>query len=190
MESLPKLTDRTALRSVALVAMLMALALLSTPALADVTGPCQGSATIDGITYDASFDTASNPIVVPPNRAGLTIPYSGSVTMANTNYLGAVGVVVGPATINVADWGLDENIDDVRATDPGAIYILGSELDNFVGLYELTAFHDADGGTCDASAMVKLEGEVLSTPVGAAATGGAIITGIGLIAAGIPRKKG
>lgn len=159
------------------------------PAGAKLTGPCEGTATIDGITYDASFDTAENPILVPEDRAGLRIPYSGSITVQNTNYLGAVGVVVGPATVNVADWGFDENPDDVRATAPGAVYVLGSELDNLVGLYEVTAFHDADGGNCDATAMVKLDGSVLSTPVGAGATAGAVLTGAGLLAAGIPKKE-
>ena len=65
------------------------------PAGAGVTGPCEGTATIDGVVYDASFDTADNPIVVPAKRAGLRIPYSGSIGVQNTNYLGAVGVVVG-----------------------------------------------------------------------------------------------
>lgn len=72
--------------------------------------------------------------------------------MTNTNYLGAVGIVIGPATVNVGDWGLDENIADARATDPDATYVLGSELDNTVGIYQITAFHDADGGNCDATA--------------------------------------
>jgi len=158
-------------------------------ALADVTGPCQGSATIDGIEYDASFDTADNPIVVPEERDGLQIPYEGSVTMENTNYLGAVGVVVGPATINVADWGLDENEDDVRATEPNATYRLGSGLNNIVGLYQVTAFHDADGGSCDATAMVKLEGSVITNPIGAGSTAAAVITGVGLLSAGRPKKS-
>lgn len=170
-----------------LLVMLMMVAL--PVALAGVTGPCQGSATIDGIEYDASFDTADNPIVVPEERDGLQIPYEGSVTMTNTNYLGAVGVVVGPATINVADWGLDENDDDVRSTEPNAVYRLGSGLNNIVGLYEVTAFHDADGGTCDATAMVKLEGSVITNPIGAGATAAAVITGAGLLSAGRPKKS-
>ena len=181
--------NRAAVRWFAVTGVLGALLLSASPAFADITGPCEGSATIDGTTYDPSFDTASNPIVVPANRAGMTIPYSGAITVTNTNYVGAVGVVIGPFTVNVADWGLDENIDDTRSTDPGAIYILGSDLDNLVGLYRLTAFHDADGGSCDATAMVKLEGDPLSTPVGAAATGGAVLTGLAMVAAGIPRKK-
>ena len=182
--------SRNSVRWLAFTGILGAVLLLSAiPALADITGPCDGSATIDGTTYDASFDTASKPIVVPADRAGMTIPYSGSITVTNTNYLGAVGVVIGPTTVNVAVWGLDENPDDKRSTDPGAIYILGSDLDNLVGLYQLTAFHDADGGSCDATAMVKLEGDPLSTPVGAAATGGAVVTGLAMAAAGIPRKK-
>ena len=156
---------------------------------ASVQGPCEGTATIDGVTYDPTFDSASKPIVVPEDRSGLRIPYSGAITAQNTNYLGAVGIVVGPVTINIADWGLDENVDDVRATNPDAVYILGSELESIVGLYRVTAFHDADGGSCDADAMVKLEGSVMSTPVGAGATVGAVIAGVGVLAAGIPKGK-
>lgn len=163
--------------------------LLVLPAAAELRGPCSGSATIDGIEYDASFDTAANPIVVPEERAGLRIPYEGAITVQNTNYLGAVGVVIGPATVNVADWGFDENVDDIRSTEPDSVYILGNDLDNIVGLYQLTAFHDADGGNCDATAMVKLDGSVLSTPIGIGATAATVLTGAGLLAAGIPKGR-
>lgn len=163
--------------------------ILAPTAGAELTGQCDGSATIDGIEYDASFDTAANPIVVPAEREGLRIPYEGSVTMQNTNYLGAVGVVIGPVTVNVADWGLDENSDDIRETGPDSVYILGNELNNIVGIYELTAFHDADGGNCDATAMVKLDGPVLATALGAGATAGTVVAGIGMLAAGIPKGR-
>ena len=165
------------------------LLLVAAPATAGIKGNCSGSATIDGIKYDASYDTADNPIVVPADREGLRIPYEGSVDMENTNHLGAVGIVIGPVTVNVADWGLEENPDDVRATTPGAIYVLGNELNNIVGIYQLTAFHDADGGNCDADARVKLEGDPLSTPIGAGATAGLVVTAAGTAAAGIKRKS-
>ncbi len=162
--------------------------LVAAPADAKLSGPCSGSATIDGIEYDATYDTPQRPIVIPERRTGLQIPYKGSITVANTNYLGAVGVVVGPATITVADWGFEENDDDVRSTDPGATYVLGSDLDDLVGLYRVTAFHDADGGSCDADAYVKLEGPVLTTPIGAGSTAGTVLLGVGLLAAGRARK--
>ncbi len=165
------------------------LLLVAAPATAGLEGNCSGSATIDGIEYDASYDTADNPIVVPKEREGLRIPYEGAVTMANTNYLGAVGIVIGPVTVNVADWGLEENRDDIRATEPGAIYVLGNQLNNIVGIYQLTAFHDADGGSCDADAMVKLDGDPLSTPIGAGATAGLVVTGAGVLSAGIKKKS-
>lgn len=161
---------------------------LALPAGAGVTGPCEGKVTINGVEYTPANDTRDNPIVVPADREGLRIPYEGAVTVQNTNYLGAVGVVVGPATITVADWGFDENPDDVRSTTPGSIYILGSELNNIVGLYQLTAFHDADGGNCDATAMVKLDGSPLSSMIGLAAVGGAALSGIGVASAGVKRK--
>lgn len=175
-------------RGIALLAMLLVLILPGT-AQAKLEGPCSGSADIGGVTYDASFDSEDNPIIVPENRDGLQIPYRGAITVQNTNYLGAVGIVIGPATINVADWGLEENDDDVRATAPDSVYTLGSQLNNIVGLYNLTAFHDADGGNCDADAMVKLEGSPLSTPIGIGATAGTVLTGAGLLGAGIPKKR-
>ena len=167
----------------------LALALvIALPASASLTGPCSGSATIAGVEYDASYDTADNPIVVPEEREGLVIPYEGAITVTNTNYLGAVGLVIGPVTVNIADWGLEENADDIRATNPGSQYRLGSEVNDIVGLYQLTAFHDADGGSCDATAMVKLEGNPLSTPIGIGTTVGTVISAAGLAAAGMARK--
>ncbi len=162
--------------------------LLGLPVGADLRGPCEGKVTIDGIDYDASNDSPGNPIVIPEDREGLRIPYEGAVTVQNTNYLGSVGVVVGPVTVTVGDWGLDENPDDIRETTPGSIYVLGSELNDIVGLYELTAFHDADGGNCDATAMVKLEGSPLETTIGLAAVAGAAITGVGVVSAGVRKK--
>ncbi|NNF65081.1 MAG: hypothetical protein HKN07_12610 [Acidimicrobiia bacterium] len=162
--------------------------MVALPASASLTGPCSGSATIAGVEYDASFDSADNPIVVPEEREGLVIPYEGGITVTNTNYLGAVGLVIGPATVNIATWGLEENDDDIRSTNPGSQYRLGSEVNDIVGLYQLTAFHDADGGNCDATAMVKLEGNPLSTPLGLGVTAGTVISAAGLAAAGMSRK--
>lgn len=167
---------------------LLIVMLMAVPASASITGPCSGSATIDGIEYDASFDTVANPIVVPADRDGLVIPYEGGISVTNTNHLGAVGLVIGPVTVNIADWGLEENVDDIRQTDPGKQYTLGNEVNDIVGIYQLTAFHDADGGSCDATAMVKLEGNPLTTPIGLGATAGALLSAAGLAFAGTVRK--
>ena len=160
---------------------------LGFPALASISGPCSGSATINGVTYTPANDTAANPILLPENPGGTSIEYEGSISAANTNYLGAIGVVIGPVTVNVADWGLEENADDERSKGP-ANYVLGDELNQIVGLYQVTAFHDADGGSCDYTGMVRIEGAPMEHPVGQSAVALAVVSGAGLVAAGFGRK--
>lgn len=162
--------------------------LLIAPASAKMVGSCDGKVTIEGVEYTADNDTRDNPIIVPKNRDGLPIVYEGSVGFTNTNYLGAVGIIIGPSTINVADWGLDENEADVRERSPST-YTLGSQVDNIIGIYQLTAFHDADGGNCDADAWVKFEGGLTDSPIAMGAAGGVVVTGVGLVAAGRPKGR-
>ncbi len=165
---------------------LLLLVLVAPAASAGLRGPCSGTATIDGVTYDASFDTPANPIVVPADRAGLQIPYSGEITVANTAYRGGVGVKLGPFTVPVAEWGVESNPDDRRGAQ--GVYRLDDRMDDIVGLYQLTAFHEADGGECRATAMILLEGNPLATAPGAGAAVGAALTLIGMVAAGIKKK--
>ncbi len=154
------------------------------PSSASVAGPCSGSATIQGITYTPANDTPSNPIVLP-NRNGVTIPYQGSVGFPNKNFNGEIGVTIAGVNVKIDDW-KGVNDDDIREK------IGKYELDDFYsrvdsmvpggrvpGLWRLWVEHSADGGSCSAFALVKIEGNPLSTPAGALAL---ILT---LIAAGL-----
>ena len=61
----------------------LALALvIALPASASLTGPCSGSATIAGVEYDASYDTADNPIAIKGN---VNQPNSGFPNTRLTN---------------------------------------------------------------------------------------------------------
>jgi hypothetical protein len=154
------------------------------PAGASVSGPCDGNATIQGITYTPDNDTPSNPIVLP-NRDGVTIPYEGNVGFSNKGFNGKIGVTIVGVNVLIDDWD-GVNDDDIR-TKVGKYELddFYSQVDSTVpggrvpGLWRLWVEHSADGGSCSAFAMIKIEGNPLSTPVGAATL---ILT---LIAAGL-----
>jgi hypothetical protein len=164
------------------------LTLMWIPAVAhaSVTGGCTGSVVIDGTTYTPANDSAANPIVVPIDKSGVVATWEGSVPFANTNHHGSIGIVVGPWDINIADWG-GANPDDTRSAN--GTYSLDEFKDQFPvaesliprGLYELSGTHTADGGTCNAHVMVKIEGNPLSSPLGIATVAGTVITGLTLL---------
>lgn len=157
---------------------------VASPASAVVAGPCDGSVTIGGITYGPENDTAQNPIVVPADRTGLAAEWEGSTGVPITDHSGEVGIVVGPATVQIADWS-GENAEE--ETEAGGSYAVGSLPDfvaNLTGLYEVTATHAGTGGSCAGSVMVLMEGNPLTTPVGAASVGGTLIAGAGMLLAG------
>jgi len=141
---------------------------------ASIEGPCEGEATVDGVTYDDTYDTKDNAIRFPENPGGMVIPYRGAITAENMDYDGSVGVVIGPAVVAIADWGPDENPQDTR--EKQGDYTLGTELDNLVGIYEVRAVHNVGGAeACSATVYIKIEGSPLSTPIGLAAVIGAAI---------------
>lgn len=142
------------------------------PSSASVAGPCSGNAMIQGITYTPANDTPSNPIVLP-NRNGVTIPYQGSVGFSNKNFSGEIGVTIAGVNVKIDDW-KGVNDDDIR--EKIGKYELDdfySQVDSMVpggrvpGLWRLWVEHSADGGSCSAFALVKIEGNPLSTPAGA-----------------------
>ena len=162
-----------------LVAMAASLALgmgLAFPneASAKVTGECVGSAdfTADSVgPYTPDFDTRGNPIIVPKTD-GNQANWDGSVPGTNTNFSGKVEIRIGPAWIEVADWGFPDhdgaNLLDER-TDRG-VYNMDELWDvvpkNVVqGIYEARASHSADGVNCTADFFVKFEGSALGSPV-------------------------
>jgi hypothetical protein len=120
--------------------------LIGVGAGAAIDGPCRGTATIDGIVYSEANDSADNPIVIP-DQDGLIAFWEGSTDAPITEHTGELGVVIGPATINFADWG-GENSD--LETESSGSYAIDDARDvlpiNLVGLYEVSGFHSGEGG--------------------------------------------
>jgi hypothetical protein len=175
---------KTALRTVMVVAVLGGLLLVGVGAGAAIDGPCRGTVTIDGVVYSEANDSAANPIVVP-DESGLIAFWEGSTDVPITNHTGEIGVVLGPATINIEDWG-GENSD--LETESSGSYAIDDARDvlpiNLVGLYEVSGFHNGDGGNCDGSVMILLEGNPLTTPVGGGSAAGAALALVGVLSAG------
>ena len=165
--------------------------ILPATAMAGIEGGCTGSVTVDGIPYGPNNDTVGNPIVVPIEKDGVVAFWEGSVPFNNENNDGKLGIVVGPFTISIADWG-----DPNTANDQGneGTYTIEEFKDLFPvpvsliprGVYELSGEHSADGGKCTGTVMVKLEG---SGTIGIASVVGAGVTFITMLGAGFRRKS-
>ncbi|MDX1447591.1 MAG: hypothetical protein R3246_00895 [Acidimicrobiia bacterium] len=170
------------MRRAVLIAAVGGWMLLAVPASAVIEGPCDGSVTIGGVTYGPENDTPDDPIVVPAERSGVTADWEATTGTPITDHAGTVGIVVGPVTIEIADWN-GENAEN--ETDASGSYDLASlPVTNLTGLYEVTGSHSGEGGTCSGSVMVLLEGNPLSNPVGAASVGGLLLAGVGTVLAG------
>lgn len=162
----------------------MGVLLVAAPASAVVTGPCDGSVTIAAVTYGPENDTPENPIVVPAERSGLTAEWEGSTGVPITNHSGQVGIVVGPTTVQIADWSGENADEETEASGSYQFASLPTFVTNLTGLYEVTATHAGTGGACAGSVMVLMEGNPLTTPVGAASVGGMLLAGAGMFLAG------
>lgn len=134
---------------------------------ASVDGDCTGEATIEGVTYTPANDTPSNAIPIP-DKEGVEVRYSGSVGFTNTNHSGSAKVQVGPFGITLGDWS-GANPQDTRGVTDNtyALDDFRSKLPIWIpGVWKVTATHSADGGECTGFAMVKLDGNPLTNPVG------------------------
>jgi hypothetical protein len=174
-----------------LVLSVMALVLiLPAAAMAGIEGGCTGSVVIDGNTYGPANDTVGNPIVVPIEEEGIVADWEGSVSFNNENNEGKLGIVVGPWTIKIADWG-DPNTANKQGNSGS--YSIEEFKDLFPipesliprGVYELSGDHTADGGNCTGTVMVKLEGSGI---IGIASLAGAGVTFLTLLGSGFRRK--
>jgi hypothetical protein len=170
-------------------------AMMCIPAMAhaSVTGGCTGSVTIDAVTYGPDNDTADNPIVVPIDEPGLVAAWEGSVPFQDTNDHGSLGITVGPWTVQIADWGGPNLADTRSASGTYSLDDFASQLPVSTsliprGLYELSGFHEADGGRCEASVMVEIKGGLLDNPIGIGTTAGTVITGLMLVGAAFARR--
>ncbi len=161
-----------------------ALLLMGTAALAAVEGGCSGTVTIGGATYTEANDSPSNPIVIP-DEEGLIASWTGSTGSVIKDFKGELGVVIGPSSIVFADW---EGPNDDEETDSKGDYAVDDAKDqipvSLVGLYEVGGFHRGEGGDCEGSVMILLEGNPLTTPVGAGSAAGAVLALVGVLSAG------
>jgi|GEM_PF-3886465 hypothetical protein len=169
-------TRSTALPSLGLwtlVALLLVTSMLSIaqPVGADVTGGCSGSVDFfmdSAGSYGPSNDTRSNPIVVPKTD-GETAKWKGASPGDNRNHSGKVQVKIGPAWINVAEWGhpneanVEANSGDYAMDDFWAVVPGGQDVVN--GIYQARADHAGDGASCAATAFIRFDGDPLSSPI-------------------------
>jgi hypothetical protein len=165
--------------------------LLPATAMAGIDGGCTGSVTIEDTTYGPNNDTVDNPIVVPIEKDGIVAEWQGEVPFNNENNQGELGIVVGPFTISIAEWG-DANSANKQGNS-GTYSI--EEFKNLFpipetliprGVYQLSGEHTADGGRCTGTVMVKLEG---AGAIGIASVVGAGVTLITTLGAGFRRKS-
>lgn len=155
----------------------------ATAAGASVTGPCDGSVTIDGVTYGPDNDSTSDPIVVPADASEAS--WEGTTGTPITDHRGQLEVVLGPGAVEIASWS-GENADrEVRAEGTHSITATRAELGvDLVGVYVLRGRHEGTGGACTGSVVVRLEGSPLSTPVGQGAAAATLLGLAGVAAAG------
>jgi len=174
---------------VLLVSVGAVLMLIAGPASAGIEGPCDGSVSIGGRTYGPGNDTAADPIVVA-DVSGLVAQWQGSTTGPITDHSGEIGVVVGPGTVRIASWGGANEELETAASGTYAVDEAREALPvDVVGLYELRGSHTGEGGSCKGSVMVRVEGDPLTTPIGAGSTAVAVLAGVGVGLAGVPRPR-
>lgn len=162
------------------------LLVLAPPARGAVSGGCTGRAVIEGRTYTPANDTASNPVILPKKR-GVIVEWRGRQPPI-TKHHGALAVEIGPGSVTVATWA---HPNEGKATKAKGTYSLDQayeKIGDVVGLFRVTGFHEGAGGRCDGFAMVKIEGNPLTTPVGGAAAGLTLVSAGGLVAAAMTRK--
>jgi hypothetical protein len=163
---------------------------LPPPAWASITtGPCDGSVTIQGITYTPANDTPGNAVVIP-DESGVVVDYSGDTGgVVIKNHHGSIAVDVGPIPITVAEWSGRNADEEVATTDTYALDDAFAKLPfDIVGIYRVSGSHEGRGGTCEGFAYVKIEGNPLGTVPGIAATVITVGGAAGVVAAASARK--
>lgn len=158
-------------------------------ASAAIQGPCDGSATIGGRTYTPANDTPSNPVVLP-SGPGLVASWIGSTQVVITNHEGGIAVVIGPGSVGVASWGSENKDKKTSASGEYPVDQARNALPvDLVGLYRVTGFHRGEGGSCTGSAMIKIEGNPLTNPIGAGAAAGTLAAAMAAFAAAFAKSS-
>ncbi|MFQ5968336.1 MAG: hypothetical protein ACE5MI_12125 [Acidimicrobiia bacterium] len=163
----------------------------------DPPGACDGAATIEGAVYTPANDTTDNPVVVPADRDGIIIPYTGMVIFENKGHSGKIYLdtpitqVFGETTgrIPVASWSHSNEGDERATTGTYSLDQFWEDLGfRITGLLRMSGKHNASGGSCSGFVFVKFTGNPLGTPIGIVAVVGGVITGAIVIWAGVPRR--
>jgi hypothetical protein len=163
---------------------------LAAPASAKITeGPCDGSVTIQGVTYTPANDTPGNPAVIP-NESGVIVDYTGNTGgVVIKDHSGSISIHVGPIPIEVATWA-GENADElVEKTDTYPLDQAYEALPfDVVGIYRVSGEHSGEGGACAGFAYVRIEGNPITTVPGAAATAVTVAAAGGVVGAAFAKK--
>jgi hypothetical protein len=163
--------------------------LLARPAFADVTGPCDGSVTIKGVTYTPDNDSPGDPVVVP-SGSGVVAKWEGSTDVPIKNHHGEILVHIGPASIAVASWEGENADEETQASGSYDLDDAYAKLPlDVVGIYRVSGYHEGKGGRCDGFVYVKIEGNPLATVPGAAAAALTVAAVAGVVVAAFAKGK-
>lgn len=177
----------TRLLSLALFVALLFLLLGAEAASAGIRGDCTAAdnwAIINGTRYTPANDTRENPVVVPAGET-ISVEYNGTTTAGITDHSGQIAVDLGFGNVIVEPWS-HPNKPEPETTKHGVKEIT---IPNVPGIYDITGFHRGTGGQCSGEAVLKIEGNPLTTPAGAGAVGGTALAGGGLLAAAFARPR-
>lgn len=160
---------------------------VATPAAAEFTENrigCQGHATVRDGSKTYEVDARDKEVKAP--REG-TAAYAGSITTTTHDHSGVVRLKLGPFNITLGLWGPSENANNENSSAgtkeiPDAVKFVPP------GKYEVSGYHQGKEGRCAGKVTIELEGSPLSTPAGAAAAVGTLVTGAGLVLSGMTRK--
>lgn len=163
----------------------LAVAALSAPAGAVVSGPCTGSAVFSTgatITAEQPLDPAT---VIPDEDSVL---YQGSINISPPDepipFEGGINAeIAGFGSFPVANWGGETE----EVSDSGTyIYEVPSWVPRGTGDILLSANHAQGGAECSGQVKVTLEGDPGTMAIVAAT--GTVLFGAGTIAAGVKKK--
>lgn len=157
---------------------------LVTPAGATLTGPCEGTGTIEGTTYNPRNLPG---VVELPEEAD--VAYAGSITAGagERSHHGfvAVDLPLPFGSWTVADWGTDKT---VETSDSGTHHYSAPAVVPRGVEVEVFGEHVDTAGTCVGSARVKLRGGPLDSPLPTAVAGAGTLASLaGVIAAAMAK---
>jgi len=151
-----------------------------------VSGPCSGTATINGKQYTtANKDDASLAHPMPLPKTG-TVTYEGTTGGVTKPEHGHLSVVLGPGEVTIYSWKSSNTGNKTTDTGTKSLTSASKKLPGIAGIYELKGYHYSNGALyCSGSGYIKFTDSPLSTPLGIVAVAGTVVTGLGLLVAGL-----